>query len=263
MTMYEIDLARALYRYWLNRDEGPDSPEVVAWAGVIAEHGVDYAFRIFSSSPEFHERFVTNPVFRSVLAPSELPDDVVRIHHWHIPKTAGLSVRRSILASAPEDAYGLGFPLGYLKRLSVARLRSIRVFSGHYGQALEELVPRVPWYSATVVRDPVDHAASLYAFQRAETQAGRWGSRSGLGPLALTLSFSDWLRHPEAQAQWVNFQSTFLVSPQEAHTWPATGDAATVEGYCVDGPLTGHEVCARLGPRLETFSLIAGFGDLD
>ena len=87
----------------------------------------------------------------------------------HLPKTAGTTLNRLIeyeyrpFDMFTVDPYFIHWSNAKLRRLSPERLKKFKVFKGHMGFGLHQLLPQPSTY-ITVLREPVDRAISTYYF---------------------------------------------------------------------------------------------------
>lgn len=107
----------------------------------------------FIASKEFKNKY-----FSAISAESSDEKDSV-FYFFHIPKTAGMSVKRYL----QESSKGLVFPGFFIKDLleSVTCLSNYRYFSGHFLGFLDCLL-RKQTRKATLLRDPLEQTISHY-----------------------------------------------------------------------------------------------------
>ncbi len=179
------------------------------------------------ASPECQVTFFRNSTFRPLVAPDPLPGDTERLYVWHLPKTAGTSLREMLKRHFPPLEVCDGLTLSELLRLSPARLHSYRLIVGHLGPMLPPLLADVPLVTATLLREPIALIPSSYCQWRDHGVPGHLYTE-----LAQTLSFDDWCRRDETLSQWSNPQARALALPRSAPAWP--GPSESPEGRRVD-----------------------------
>jgi hypothetical protein len=213
--------------------------------------------------PESRTTFYRNPRFDPVLAPSPLPIDVPRLYVWHIPKTAGTSLREMLRSHFDELEFGGSLAPGELYRMSQYRLRSFRVITGHFGPSLPQLLGDVRLITATLLRDPVATVTSIYRFQREN------GDRADpFTTLAKELPFSDWCRREETRWQWSNPQAKALTSrslPPSESEYRVSPDVLLVRGdpyYGPQIPVPEDQLLERSWSTLAGIDIVGGSDDL-
>jgi tRNA (mo5U34)-methyltransferase len=175
-------------------------------------------------SAECQAGFFRNSSFRELVAPTALPNDVPRLYFWHVPKTAGSSLREMLKPHFPVHEQCVGLTLTELYRLSPARLRSFRFLSGHFGPALPQFLPDVHLITATLIRDPLLTVTSTYGQLRRLGPPGHLPS-----DLARLLPFDEWCHHEDARPYWSNPQARFLALERIVPSWPDTHESAEGE----------------------------------
>lgn len=89
----------------------------------------------------------------------------------HVPKTAGTTLNRLIeweydlFEMYSVDPVLFRWSAEHLRKLSKERLRKIRVFKGHIGFGVHEILPQPATY-ITVLRDPIERTLSAFYFMR-------------------------------------------------------------------------------------------------
>src|SRR5215472_13748333 len=120
------------------------------------------------------------------------------IYFLHIPKTAGASMHRAIDAAFPPELICRHWLWDQLVTMPADRLRSYRVFRGHFHGDLERFLER-PLRIFTLLRDPIERTVSSYYYHR--------GYRSHpLYPLIATLSLREFCLHPVTMHMVRNYQ---------------------------------------------------------
>jgi hypothetical protein len=213
------DVVNALYSSLLARSpEGDEEADMVE----LLERGgsVEDVVRCLLSSPECRMSFYRNDIFDDVVFPEPLPVDVPRLYLWHVPKTGGTSLREMLRPHFDQMEFCGGLTVSELYRMSGYRLRSFRVFAGHYGPTLPQLLPEVPLVTATLIRDPVGMVESLY---------GHWRDLGDPGhpqtELARRLPFEKWCRSEASRGLWRNPQARSMCN----HRIPPTRQEAVVD----------------------------------
>jgi hypothetical protein len=84
-----------------------------------------------------------------------------KLYFLHIYKTAGTTLSKLLESRFQPDEVCPAHQLGPLARLSPDSLRRYRLYWGHLGFKLAELVPG-PMIYVTMLRDPVEHVLSIY-----------------------------------------------------------------------------------------------------
>jgi Domain of unknown function (DUF4214) len=215
-----------LYAAIMGRE--PTDDELGPYAEHLRSGGSTYDIVVqMLESPECQLGFFRNPVFRKLVAPEPMADDTPRLYVWHIPKTAGTSLREMLMPHFSPLEFCGSLTLSELYRLSPARLRSFRVIAGHFGPMLPPLLADVPLVSVTMLRDPIDTVASLYCHWRDHGIAGYEYTE-----LARQLSFDDWCRRDELQFQWANPQAKSMALQRSVPAWP--GPMGSPEGHTPD-----------------------------
>jgi hypothetical protein len=180
-------------------------------------------------SPECQLEFFRNPGFRSLVAPDPIAEDIPRLYVWHIPKTAGTSLREMLMPHFSPLEFCGSLTLSELYRLSSARLRSFRVIAGHFGPMLPPLLPDVPLVTVTLLRDPMALVASVYCQWR---DHGPPDHESTV--LANQLSFDDWCRRDNLRSQWANPQAKSLALRRSVSAWPGPSESPEGDSPPID-----------------------------
>jgi hypothetical protein len=242
----------ALYVALLGR-EPVNGEEISHVSHLAAGFDIGEVVAAVMTSSECQLTYFRNPNFRYLVAPDPLPAGVPRLYLWHIPKTAGTSLREMLMPHFdPEDFCG-GMTLSELTRLSPARLRSFRVIAGHFGPTLPRLLYDVPLVTVTLVRDPVDTVASFYRQVRDLGPAGHAETE-----LARSLSFDEWCRCQDVRSSWSNPQARALALERHVSGWPDPGESPEGEGT----DLPDDELRARAVGVLKQIDIVGTPDDL-
>jgi SAM-dependent methyltransferase len=213
--------------------------------------------------PESQIRIYRNPRFDPILAPPPLPIDVPRLYVWHIPKTAGTSLREMLRSHFDALEFGGSLAPGELYRMSQYKLRSFRVITGHFGPSLPQLLGDVPLITATLLRDPVATVTSIYRFQREHGDP-----TDPFTILANELTFSDWCRREETRWQWSNPQAKALTSrslPPSDSEYRVSPDVLLVRGdpsYGPQMPVPEDQLLELSWSTLAGIDIVGGTDDL-
>ena len=201
-------LVTSLYSALLDRE--PVGGEELNKVAYLERGGtVEEVVAMILASLECQLHFFRNPIFDDIVAPEPLPLDVPRLYFWHIPKTGGSSLREMLRGHFNELEFSGGLTLTELYRMSSYRLRSIRVFAGHFGPTLPQLLAEVPLTTVTLLRDPVDVVVSNYRHWRYRGLEG-----NPYTALARELSFEDWCRSEDTQWLRSDSQAQALCLPR-------------------------------------------------
>ncbi len=219
-----------MYAAILGRD--PDDAEVGPYSEHLRSGGSSHHILTqMLESPECQLEFFRNPSFRNLVAPDPIADDIPRLYIWHVPKTAGTSLREMLMPHFSPLEFCGSLTLSELYRLSPARLRSFRVIAGHFGPMLPPLLPDVPLVTVTLLRDPMAVVASLY---------GQWRDH---GPpdheytmLANRLSLDEWCHRDDLRSQWANPQAKSLALRRSVSPWPAPSESPEGDSPVIDDP---------------------------
>ena len=214
---------RGLFRSLLGRE--PSTTELDPLLQHLSSGGaVDDVVRLILQSDECSQSFFRNPTFRDICAPEGLPPELGRLYLWHIPKTAGTSLRQMLRTLFPPDQYCGDITRSEFLRLSPARLRKYRLIAGHFGPTPLRLLADVHLITLTVVREPVATILSAYGQWRRHGPAGHpWTE------LSQTLSFDDWCHNQEVRTLWSNAQARSLCLEPRAPAWPGHGESGEGE----------------------------------
>ena len=207
-----------------------DDAEIGPYAAHLDEGGsVTEIVRQMLASPECELQFFRNPSFRRLVAPEPLPGDVERLYVWHIPKTAGTSLRAMLKPHFDPLGFCDGLTLSELNRLSPTRLHSFRVVIGHFGPVLPPMLADVPMITATMVREPLSIIPSIYR---------QWHDHGPTGypvtELTRSLTFDDWCRRDEVRFLWSDPQARALALPRIAPAWPGPSESPEGAGPAPD-----------------------------
>jgi hypothetical protein len=221
-----------LYRAMLGRE--PHLEEEAPYLQFLAGGGdpADLARQVLES-PECQVTFFKNPAFRRLIAPDPPQPPTPLLYVWHIPKTAGTSLREMLAVHFPPERFCGSLTLSELYRLSPARLRSFSVIAGHFGPVVPRLLGAVPMVSATLVREPVATVASVYREWR---YRGPEGHNQTL--LSQRLPFEEWCHHEDSRQLWSNPQARALALTRIVSPWPVSPEAPEGDNPLVaDGQL--------------------------
>lgn len=95
------------------------------------------------------------------------------VYFLHLPKTAGLSLRLLFESVyAPSDILSLHHTQA-LNRTTLAQMPHYRCYLCHFGVGLYELVGRTDLHLITMLRDPIERAASHYYYHQNNIRVGR------------------------------------------------------------------------------------------
>jgi hypothetical protein len=124
------------------------------------------------------------------------------LYFLHIPKTAGVSLHRAIEAAFPAESICPHWLWDQLVTVPADRLRSYRVFRGHFHGDLERFLER-RLRIFTLLRDPVERTVSSYYYHRGHTS-------HPLYPLIAALSLQEFCLHPVTTHMVRNYQAAYL-----------------------------------------------------
>ena len=243
-----------LYRTLVGR-EGSDE-EIEPYAEFLGYGGSPAGVMVqMLESGECQLNYFRNPAFRPLVAPEALPQEVPRLYVWHIPKTAGTSLREMLRPHVATLEFCASVSLSELFRMSPARLRSFRVICGHFGPMLPPLLGDVDLVTVTLVRDPVAMVTSIYRQWR---DHGPPGHR--VTELTRRLPFDEWCHHDDVRGLWSNPQARSLSLPRRVPAWPGWGESDEGEGD--DGEITDDELARHAVPVFDGIDVVGVPEDL-
>jgi len=191
----------------------------------------------------------------------------------HVPKTGGL-----LIYSILRYLYPLHVVTPHRDVWSAAEppteeySSTWAIVAGHIGRQHHYLIPdRDERLRCTVVRDPVSWVRSVYSYWRHVIVAGSPDFELPLVSKARLLSFSEFIRDPECQGALVNFQTTFLRSPESDsieeifHYYDLVGTSQDIPGFLrrlfssagIESPLSAEKLIEITPPNASPPTLVS------
>lgn len=182
-----------------------------------------------------------------------------KLYFWHIPKCAGTTFG-SALASCFESDRCLEVNwLGKYLSTPLNRLMAADFLWGHLGKLPLTTFPADPLVTVTVLREPVERLASVYAYSRKRIASGEEIPPGRNNPM--DLDFPSWVtatttldRYANSQARWLASDLEYTFAPVGEDAWqrPSAEDR---HARLVDGE-TSVGLLAAASAVLESISVV-------
>ncbi len=181
--------------------------------------------------------------------------DAPILYFFHIPKTAGISMRVALTERFwPEQAFP-GQAWGHLLSCTPDELAEYRLFFGHFYSNLYRVLPEQP-LTITVIREPIARSLSHFRSIWLKPEHYYHEAARQLGSLV------KFLEDPVGRALITNFQTRMLAVDHDPQTVALTRDLS--EPYVLEAEselatipdIADAELLARAKARLDSFAFV-------